>query len=139
MLSQSTVALTASLDLGPALVARLPYWARPADVRIESFTVSVTTSDKNIAKDLGIAALGIGSEGKGEGQDQKWDAVPGGGRTVMLKREGLAAGDISLSDLGKWRLSVAKGAGKACVIDELVVFWRYVFVPWPTAKKAAGV
>ncbi|KAK3395005.1 hypothetical protein B0H63DRAFT_533434 [Podospora didyma] len=45
VLSRTAAACTASLDLSGALATRLPFWARPGDVRIENFTVAVTSSD----------------------------------------------------------------------------------------------
>jgi hypothetical protein len=125
VLSQTSIKRTASLDLS-SLASRLPFWARAANVRIESLTVAMSTQDVTIQNDLSIEALGVVKD-TGDKAQQTWQKTPQGGLT-LLSRHGLSDGNISFKDDG-WTLTVTKDAGKECVIKDLAVYFRYSLVP----------
>ncbi|KAF5702503.1 toxin subunit, partial [Fusarium mundagurra] len=70
VLSQTSIKRTGTLDLS-SLASRLPFWARTANVRLESLTVALSTQDSDIKDDLSLKAVGVVKDAKGK-QQQMW-------------------------------------------------------------------
>ncbi|CAG1983717.1 unnamed protein product [Fusarium graminearum] len=114
-LSQTALARTATLDLGPAITSRLPFWIKNRDVKIETLTLAITGADAGLAKDLSIPALGSSDWDCTTLGDIALLSIAGLGDTVSLKQEE-----------GQWQLKLVRDKGVACDIKDIVMYFRYV-------------
>ncbi|KAI5465016.1 hypothetical protein BGZ63DRAFT_379198 [Mariannaea sp. PMI_226] len=115
-LAQKGVDRKATLDLGAAIASRLPFWARDKSINIESLCIVITGGDADLPKDLRIPALGV----------VDWDKTDLGNRMV-LSRAGLSGAEVSVKQpADKWRLTVTRDKTKACDIQDMDIYFRYV-------------
>ncbi|KAF7555142.1 hypothetical protein G7Z17_g2363 [Cylindrodendrum hubeiense] len=125
-LARSDLGQTATLDLGAAIAARLPFWAKEKDVRIETIAIVINGGGADLATQLSLPALG----------ESKWDttteSVP---KRVVLSKNGMSVGVSVKQEDVKWRLSVKTVKGKAYDIKDMAVYFRYVLAQAKSEKK----